>query len=86
MDLVYNTKQRKIKELARDFAESEISHDNEDQVITEDLIKKLAELNFFGIQLPEQCGGADLDTICYSICIEELSRVSASVGLMITVE
>jgi butyryl-CoA dehydrogenase len=85
LHLLYNSKQKKIKELARDFAESEIAHDNEDGVITEDLVKKLAELNFFGIQMPEEYGGAGLDTISYAICIEELSRVSASVGLMISV-
>lgn len=85
MHLIYNSKQKKIKELARDFAESEIVNDNEDAVINDDLIKKLAELNFFGIQMPEEYGGAGLDTVSYAICIEELSRVSASVGLMISV-
>jgi len=42
-------------------------------------------LNFFGLQVPKIYGGADLDTISYAITIEELSRVSAALGLCVTV-
>ncbi len=42
-------------------------------------------LNFFGLQVPRIYGGADLDTISYAITIEELSRVSAALGLCVTV-
>ena len=85
MDLTYTAKQRKIKETVRDFAEAEISRDNEDAVLTGDLIGKMGKLNFFGLQLPEEYGGASLDTVSAAVCIEELSRVSASVGLCVSV-
>jgi butyryl-CoA dehydrogenase len=42
-------------------------------------------LNFFGLQAPRAYGGAGLDTISYAIAIEELSRVSAALGLCVTV-
>ena len=42
-------------------------------------------LNFFGLKVPQKYGGANLDTISYAIAIEELSRVSAALGLCVTV-
>jgi len=85
VNLTYSAKHKKIRELARDFAEAEIPTDREDEIITESLIGKLAALNFFGIQFPPEYGGAGLDTVSYAICIEELSRISPSVGLMVSV-
>ena len=42
-------------------------------------------LHFFGLQAPKAYGGAELDSISYAITIEEISRVSAAVGLCLTV-
>jgi butyryl-CoA dehydrogenase len=42
-------------------------------------------LNYFGLQVPREYGGAELDTTSYAITIEELSRVCAAVGLCVTV-
>jgi butyryl-CoA dehydrogenase len=42
-------------------------------------------LNYFGLQTPREYGGAGLDTISYAIAVEELSRVSAAIGLCVTV-
>ncbi len=85
LDLIYTAKQRKIKETVRDFAEAEISHESEDEVLSKGLLQKMSRLNLFGLQLPEEYGGAALDTVCAAICVEELSRVSASAGLCVSV-
>ncbi len=50
-----------------------------------DIVKELSKVNLFGIQLPEKYGGADLDSISYAITIEEISRICASTGLMLSV-
>jgi len=50
-----------------------------------DTAKDLSKINAWGIQLPEKYGGADLDSISYSITIEEISRICASTGLTVTV-
>ncbi len=42
-------------------------------------------LHFFGLQAPKAYGGAEMDSISYAIVIEEISRVSAAVGLCLTV-
>ncbi len=49
------------------------------------IVKELSKVNLFGIQLPEKYGGADLDSISYAITIEEISRICASTGLMLSV-
>jgi butyryl-CoA dehydrogenase len=49
------------------------------------VIEKMRPLNFFGLQIPKEYGGAEVDSISYAITIEEISRVSAGVGLCVTV-
>lgn len=46
-------------------------------------IKPMAEMGLFGMVVPEVYGGKPVDTICYSIAVEELSRVCGSTGITI---
>jgi butyryl-CoA dehydrogenase len=50
-----------------------------------EVIEKMARLGYFGIQAPAALGGAGLDTLSYAITIEEVSRISAAVGLCLSV-
>ena len=50
-----------------------------------EVVEKMGRLGYFGIQAPKEFGGAGMDSLSYSIIIEEISRVSASVGLCVTV-
>ena len=50
-----------------------------------EVVEAMRPLQYFGIQAPPAYGGAGLDTISYAIIIEELSRVSAGVGLCVSV-
>jgi butyryl-CoA dehydrogenase len=45
----------------------------------------MADLNYFGLEIPAQYGGAGLETISYAIVIEEISRVNAAMGLCVAV-
>src|SRR3989449_10760839 len=45
----------------------------------------MAGLGLLGVFVPEKLGGAGLDSICYAIVIEELSRVDASAGVIAAV-
>jgi len=47
------------------------------------MFQKMAEVGFLGLAVPAEYGGAGVDTVCYSIVIEELSRVCASTGLSV---
>lgn len=50
-----------------------------------EVVEKMGPLGYFGIQAPRNMGGAGLDTISYAATIEEVSRVSAAVGLCLSV-
>lgn len=78
-----------VRKTVRNFAESElgpIAHEiDRDARFPIEVIEKMQPLNFFGLQVSQQYGGAGLDTVSYAITIEEISRVCAGVGLCITV-
>jgi len=82
-------KHQLIRNTVREFVESEIkphvSMMDKESRFPWEIIEKMKPLNFFGLQVPRIYGGADLDTISYAITIEELSRVSAALGLCVTV-
>ena len=82
-------KHKAVRKAVRKFAETElgpISHDiDRESRFPWEVIEKMRPLNYFGLQVPQKYGGAELDTISYAITIEELSRVCAAIGLCITV-
>ena len=82
-------KHKAVRKAVRKFAETElgpIAHDiDRDSRFPWEIIEKMRPLNYFGLQVPKAYGGADLDCISYAITIEELSRVSAAIGLCVTV-
>jgi butyryl-CoA dehydrogenase len=82
-------KHKVVRKAVRMFAEAEIgpiAHDiDRDARFPWEVVEKMRPLNFFGLQAPREFGGAQMDTISYAIVIEEISRVSAAVGLCLTV-
>jgi butyryl-CoA dehydrogenase len=89
MDFNPCMKHQLIRKTVREFAENEIKPhtadlDRESRFPWE-IVEKMKPLKYFGLQVPQHLGGAGLDTISYAIAIEELSRVSAALGLCVTV-
>jgi alkylation response protein AidB-like acyl-CoA dehydrogenase len=78
-----------IKETARKFAEEKLAPGTIDRDEKEEFpyaaIKELGELGFMGMMVPEEWGGAGLDTISYVLAMAEISRVDASVGVIMSV-
>lgn len=77
--------QKAIRDLARDFAERELkdqsaSWDAEKRFPSE-MIPKLAELGFMGLQIPEAYAGAGLDLLSTALVIEEIARHCGSTAL-----
>ncbi len=89
MHLELTDDQREIQALARDFANAEIepyaSEWDRAHGFPRELIKKLAELGFMGVCIPEEYGGAGADFISYILVLEELSRADAGVGVTVAV-
>ncbi len=53
---------------------------DENERFPEEIYRQMAELGLFGITVPEQDGGAGLDTLSYALVMEELSRGYSSVA------
>ncbi|PUZ24398.1 acyl-CoA dehydrogenase [Chitinophaga costaii] len=78
-----------IRQAARDFAVNEllpgvIARDEHQQFPAEQ-IKKLGELGFMGMMVDPRYGGAGLDTISYTLAMEEISKIDASVSVCMSV-
>lgn len=78
-----------IRDAARDFAESEIAKSSVERDINAEfpfeIVKKLGELGFMGMMVPPEWGGAGMDTLSYVLAIEEISKVDAAVGVIMSV-
>ncbi|MFI5314885.1 MAG: acyl-CoA dehydrogenase family protein [Myxococcota bacterium] len=78
------------RDAARSFAESEVAPHAErihrgDELVPEAFIRKMAELGYFGLSIPEKYGGVEMGNVAMVITTEELSRASlAAAGSLIT--
>src|SRR3990172_9015970 len=78
-----------IRRTVREFVEREVvpiadALDNAEQEIPMPVIRKMAELGYFGLIFPAEYGGMGLDTLAMAIVTEELSRGWLSVGSVMT--
>ncbi|HZG01214.1 MAG TPA: acyl-CoA dehydrogenase [Chitinophagales bacterium] len=81
--------QRMIRQAARDFARSEclpgVIERDELQKFPKEQIKKLGELGFMGMMVSPDYGGGGMDTVSYSLAMEEISKIDASVSVCMSV-
>ena len=89
MNFDFTEDQKMIQESAREFAREEIAastvHRDISAEFPTEIIKKLGELGFLGMMVPPELGGAGLDTISYVLALIEISKVDASVGVIMSV-
>jgi alkylation response protein AidB-like acyl-CoA dehydrogenase len=89
MNFTFTEEQLMIMESARDFARSEIAPTAVERDINaefpHDIVKQLGELGFLGMMVSPEYGGAGLDTISYVLAMIEISKVDASVGVIMSV-
>jgi len=78
-----------IRQAARDFAQNEIApiaaEFDETGEFPKETIKKMGEMGFMGIEVPEEYGGAGMDTLAYVLALEEISKADASHGTIMSV-
>jgi alkylation response protein AidB-like acyl-CoA dehydrogenase len=80
---------RMIQQAARDFAQNEIAPIAEEHDHTGEFplktIKMMGEMGFMGIEVPEEYGGAGMDTMSYVLALEEICKADASHGAIMSV-
>lgn len=89
MNFELTEEQIAVRDAARDFAQNVlkpgvIDRDRE-QRVAYDEIKQLGELGFLGMMVDPKYGGGGMDTISYALAMEEISKVDASVSVLMSV-
>jgi butyryl-CoA dehydrogenase len=90
MDFNLNDEQKMMRQVAAEIADEQLAPKaeemEENREVPADLLGFLAEQGYFGMFLPERYGGAELDFVTYALTIEEFSRGSAAVALVVSVQ
>jgi|YelNatPaOPRAMG01_1025707.scaffolds.fasta_scaffold30128_3 glutaryl-CoA dehydrogenase (non-decarboxylating) len=85
MDFAFTEEERMVQEMARDFAQNEIApiveKDEKAHVFRKEIVKKMAELGFFGCIAPEEYGGNNMGYVAATIITMEIAKESPSYGL-----
>jgi alkylation response protein AidB-like acyl-CoA dehydrogenase len=87
MDLDLPAEHALLRDTIRDFMLTEVApvieeHERERRFPNE-IVRRIGELGWLGIPIPEDEGGAGLDTLAYAVAIEEIGRVWGSLGLIV---
>lgn len=89
MDFQLTKEQVMMQRMVRDFAQKEIPPFipamEEHGQFPRELVKKMGELGLMGIPVPEEWGGVGADFLSYILAIHEISRVSATAGVILSV-
>ena len=80
---------RMIRQAAREFAQNEIApiaaeYDESGEFPLE-TIRKMGEMGFMGIEVPEEYGGAGMDTLAYVLALEEIAKADAAHATIMSV-
>jgi acyl-CoA dehydrogenase len=89
MEFAFTEEQKMMQKLVRQFAEQyippHIPKMEEAEQFPFEVIQKMGQMGLMGIPIPAGAGGAGADFITYIIALEEISRVSAAVGVILAV-
>jgi alkylation response protein AidB-like acyl-CoA dehydrogenase len=85
----FTDEHRMIQQAARDFAQNEIApvaaeHDETGE-FPHETVKKMGELGLMGIEVPEEYGGAGMDTLAYVLAEEEIARADGAHAVIMSV-
>jgi alkylation response protein AidB-like acyl-CoA dehydrogenase len=76
-----------LRRVVREFCEAEVSPRaaawDEGERFPHEIVPRLAELGLLGIRIPEEYGGAAMDTLAYALVVEECARVDGSLALTV---
>jgi len=89
MDFELTEDQRLLREMVRDFSQKEIvphiKHLEDNKEFPDEILAKLGELGILGITVPPEYGGSKTDYLSTMLALEELSKVSSAVAVIVSV-
>src|SRR3954471_15039393 len=78
-----------LRRAVRDFAKKEIlpvaTEFDESGEFPFDVVKKMGKMGLMGIEIPEEYGGAGMDTISYVLTMEEIAKADAATSTIVSV-
>src|SRR5690554_5692253 len=89
MNLTLSDEHEMIRQAARKFAQERIApiaaEFDESGEFPMETVREMGQMGFMGIEVPEEYGGAGMDTIAYVLAVEEISKADASHGVIMSV-
>lgn len=89
MNMQFSEEQEMMRKMVRDFAQNEVTKEIEqmeqEDRFPQEIIQKMGKLGLMGIPIPQKYGGSGMDYSSYIIAIHELSKVSATLGVILSV-
>ncbi len=88
-DFLLSEEHKMIRDAVREFAQNEIApvaaHYDETGEFPMPIIKKMGEMGLMGIEVPEEYGGAGLDTLAYVLAMEEVAKADVATSTIMSV-
>ncbi len=88
MDFTLSKEHQMLRTLFREFAENEVkplAEDiDEEERFPVETVEKMKKYGFLGIPFPKEYGGQGCDTLAYVMCVEELSKVCGTTGVIVS--
>ena len=88
MDFTLSKEHEMARALFREFAENEVKplaqEVDETEVFPRGTVEKMAKYGFLGIPVPKEYGGQGCDPLTYAMCVEELSKVCGTTGVIVS--
>ncbi len=88
MDFTLDKKHEMARQLFSDFAENEVKplaqETDETEAFPAETVKKMGKYGFLGIPVPKEYGGQGADILTYIMCVEEMSKVCGTTGVIVS--
>ena len=89
MNFQLTDEQKAVREAARDFAQKDlwsgVIDRDRDMIYPTEQVRTMAEMGFLGMMVNPEYGGGGMDTMSYVLALEEISKVDASVAVIMSV-
>jgi butyryl-CoA dehydrogenase len=88
MDFMLSKQHEMARALFKEFAETEVKplaqEVDETETFPRETVEKMAKAGFLGIPIPKEYGGQGCDILTYAMCVEELSKVCGTTGVIVS--